>query len=188
MSVRPSIGGIARTPASASSAFGIERASAPYKSGGRNIRVESYLPEGEGRHPVVLVLHGAGGALHTKHEMESFAMHLASRTMGAFLAVAESTRDPRVRAVVEFAGGVFPGVAEHAGRFPPMLILHGREDRRVPVVCVRHLQDLACRFAAEPKVQIYEGEGHDLSKAASADATTRALDFFEANLSERRSH
>jgi dienelactone hydrolase len=244
MSSRPSIGGVARAPTSASSAFGIERASASYKSGGRDIRVESYLPEGDGRHPAVLVLHGAGGALHTKHQLESFAMHLASRgfgaflidyfdrtgttyasdsvifaqwpvwaetirdavdfvsrhdrvrpdsigmfgySLGAFLAVAESTGDPRVRAVVEFAGGVFPGVAEGASRFPPMLILHGQADRRVPVACARHIQDLASRFVVEPEVQVYDGEGHDLSARATADATKRALDFFEAHLFERRS-
>jgi len=47
---------------------------------------------------------------------------------------------------------------------------------------VLELQKEAQRFGTEPQVKIYEGEGHQLGKAAAADATERALKFFRPRL------
>ncbi|HEX8310302.1 MAG TPA: prolyl oligopeptidase family serine peptidase [Chthoniobacteraceae bacterium] len=103
-------------------------------------------------------------------------------SLGAYLSVAVGTRDPRIDAVAEIAGGIFEGSAGGMRRFPPMLILHGRADQRVPVQRAFELQQAARRFRATPELRIYEGEGHRLSPAASADASGRALAFLDRHL------
>lgn len=99
-------------------------------------------------------------------------------SLGAFLAVAEASRDPRVVAVVEISGGIFKGFAPRMRRVPPMLILHGRMDQRVPVARAFELEKKATRLGSTPAIKIYEGEGHVLSPDAANDATRRALAFF----------
>ncbi len=224
----------------AEKAAAVEAGRTSYESGERRIKVETFLPNGTGRHPAVLVLYGSGGALLGKNQMEdiarklaadgkaAFLIHYFNRTgtivaandkpitahwrtweqtvregvdfvarhprvrpeaigmlgysLGAFLAVGVSTTDARIGAVVEIAGGMFEGVAERARRFPPMLVLHGRDDERVPVARAPELQALARKFGARPEMKLYEGEGHGLSNRAAADALARALTFFRRHL------
>ena len=211
-----------------------------YESGGRRIRVETFLPAGHDKRPAVLVLYGSGGALLGKAEMvkvarqlaengmAAFLVHYFNRTgtlaardpsinkhwpawletvrdgvdavaahprvnpgaigmfgysLGAFLAVSESTTDARVDAVAEVAGGLFGGVAGRARRFPKVLILHGREDERVPMRGnVAQFQDLAARFHVEPQVKIYEGQGHSFTRDFASDARARAVAFLQQAL------
>ncbi len=103
-------------------------------------------------------------------------------SLGAFLAIAESTDDPRIGAVAELSGGLFEKEKGHTRRFPPMLIMHGTADERVPEARVPELRAEARRFGKAPEVKIYQGEAHQLSPAAYADATTRTLAFFDRHL------
>lgn len=103
-------------------------------------------------------------------------------SLGAYMAVAEGMLDNRVRAVAEIAGGVFEELRGKAVRFPPTLVLHGRDDERVPVTRVQGVQQEARRLGAEPEVKIYEGEGHRLSPAALQDGSDRALKFLKSHL------
>ena len=121
---------------------------------------------------------------HPKVNRESIGIFGFS--LGAYLAVAESSLDPRVDAVVEVAGGIFEGFEPRMRRVPAMLILHGRADERVPVVRAFELQKAARPLGATPQVKIYDGEGHRLSKAAAQDAAQRALSFFHEHLTSRR--
>ncbi|MDB6120270.1 MAG: dienelactone hydrolase [Verrucomicrobiaceae bacterium] len=222
------------------STSGVVEGKTSYQSGGRKIKVDTFLPTTPGPHPAVLVLYGSGGAVFGKGDMNDFSRKLASRGMaayqvhylnrtgsivetgdrvitklwpewneavrdgvdfvctqpgvkkgavgfygyslGAFLSVSESFDDKRVRAVVELSGGVFDKMIGKAKRFPPMLVLHGSEDKRVSVEQVAKLKREARRLGTTPKVKIYEGEGHALSKTAAADATERALKFLSQHL------
>ncbi len=219
---------------------GVQHGSTFYDSGGKRIKVETFLPAGQGRHAAVLVLYGSGGALLGKSEMTDFARKLAANgfaaflvhyfnrtgtvavasdgpitqnwpvwdatvrdgigfvaqhprvrpgslgmfgySLGGFLSVSAGVRDSRIRAVAEVAGGVFDALRGRAGRFPPTLALHGRQDERVSVAQVQTLQREAARFGVEPEVKIYEGEGHRLSPAALADASGRSLQFLRRHL------
>lgn len=214
-----------------------------YESGGRTIRVDTFLSAGERRCPAVLVLYGSGGALLGKGEMVKVSRRLAERGMaaflvhyfqrtgtvvardpaiyrhwptwaetvrdgvdavaahprvdaarlgmfgyslGGFLAVAESTTDARIDAVAEVSGGVFDGVAGDARRFPRLLILHGRDDERVPFAPnFARLKGMAGRFHATPKVKTYEGQGHSFTKDYAADAGARAVEFLEECLAAK---
>ncbi len=231
---------LAAAQVDASSPIGIVEGKTSYQSGGRRIKVDTFLPAAPGPHPAVLVLYGSGGAFFGKGDMNDFSRKLAARGMaaylvhylnrtgsimetgdrvitklwpewnaavrdgvdfvcaqpgvkkeavgfygyslGAFLSVSESFNDKRIRAVAELSGGVFDKIIGKAERFPPMLILHGRDDKRVSVEQVAKLQREARRLGAVPEVKIYEGEGHALSKTAATDATERALKFLSQHL------
>jgi dipeptidyl aminopeptidase/acylaminoacyl peptidase len=211
-----------------------------FSSGGKRIRVETFIPRGADRHPAVLVLYGSGGSVAGKGELEAFAKTLAGQgtavflvhyfnrtgtlfvtsddkiarlgpvwtdtvrdgvefalghprvrkgsiglfgySLGAYLAIAESSRNPRVGVVVEVAGGIFDRLRGKIARLPPLLILHGRHDERVPVRNALELEQTARRLGVRPQVHIYEQEGHRLSDVALADATQRSLKFFAQHL------
>ena len=104
-------------------------------------------------------------------------------SLGAFLAVAAASNNPRVGAVVEQAGGVWNSQYQRIGRMPPVLTVHGREDRRVP-------------FAkyAEPLARLLRGrhalagtlylpnEGHVFTAPANAQVSAKAAPFFAQHL------
>jgi carboxymethylenebutenolidase len=64
-------------------------------------------------------------------------------------------------------------------RMPPILVLHGEADKRVPI---RYSHELVQRIQAlgrKPVVHYYPGEGHVLSATATADAKRRSVKFFQ---------
>jgi len=115
-------------------------------------------------------------------QVDPDAIGLFGYSLGGFLAVEEATRNPRVRAVAELAGGLFAGRKPAVRRMPPVLVLHGREDQRVPVKQAFAIAQAARETGTRPTVKIYEGEGHALSSAALQDAMTRTREFFRRTL------
>jgi len=107
-------------------------------------------------------------------------------SLGAFLAVSVASRDARVDAVAEVAGGLFTYLGGRLRRVPPTLILHGTADRRVDIRYARELERVARSLGTRPLVQLYPGEKHVLSATAMADARARSLAFFSRNLQRRR--
>ncbi len=104
-------------------------------------------------------------------------------SLGSYVAVAEASRDRRVGAVAEVAGGIFEGFRPRMQRMPPTLILHGRADQRVPVARAFELAKATRQLGPAPIVKIYDGEPHVLSRPAMADASARALAFLHERLS-----
>jgi carboxymethylenebutenolidase len=235
------MGCAATTPTDdAGGAMAVVRGTEAFNSGGKRIRVESFIPERPGRYPAVLVLYGSGGSVAGKAELEQFAQALAEQrtavflvhyfnrtgtlfvtsdaeivrlsevwtdtvrdgiafaqghprvregsvglfgySLGAYLAVAESSRNREVAVVAEVAGGMFSSLKGKIAHLPPLLILHGRRDERVPVQNAVELEATARRLGGRPEVHIYENEGHRLSRPALADATQRSLRFFAKHL------
>lgn len=100
-------------------------------------------------------------------------------SLGAYLSLAQSAHDPRIGAVAELAGAIDK---EHAGlvkRLPPILILHGEQDRRVPSENAFRLEKLLQHLGVRHEKKIYPGEGHVLSTASQADAAARAVRFLK---------
>ncbi len=115
-------------------------------------------------------------------QVDPDAIGLFGYSLGGFLAVEEATRNPRVRAVAELAGGPFAGRKPAERKMPPVLVLHGREDQRVPVAQAFAIAQAARETGTRPTVKIYEGEGHALSSAALQDAMKRTREFFKRTL------
>lgn len=81
-------------------------------------------------------------------------------SLGAFMALDAAMLDPRLKAVVEFYGGVVPGYTENLERMPPVLILHGDADSLVPVSYAYALYDLLSAHGRPVELQIYPGAQH----------------------------
>lgn len=103
-------------------------------------------------------------------------------SLGAYLSLAQAAHDPRIAAVVELAGAVDK---EHAGlikRMPPVLILHGDQDKRVPFSNAQNLEAVLKKLDVPYEKHVYHGEGHVLTGASQSDAAKRAVQFLTKHL------
>lgn len=118
--------------------------------------------------------------LHARPEITSIG--LFGYSLGGFLSLAQAAHDPRVSAVVELAGAIPKDHVASVKHLPPLLILHGDKDRRVPVENAYVLEKIAQRLGLPHEMKIYENEGHVLSTASQRDAAQRAARFFQQHL------
>lgn len=103
-------------------------------------------------------------------------------SLGAYLALSASAIDARVQAVVEFFGGMPKEMKLFMRRLCPVLILHGREDKTVPVEEAYHLQQILEKKQIAYEIKIYPGAGHGFSGEVWRDAGLRTLRFLEKHL------
>jgi carboxymethylenebutenolidase len=113
---------------------------------------------------------------------EVSAIALFGYSLGGYLSLAQAAHDPRVGAVVELAGAIDKDHVDLVKRLPPILILHGEKDRRVPVENAFVLRKLLQRLNVPHDMKTYPGEGHVLSTASQRDAAKRAVHFFQQHL------
>ncbi|HEY1379787.1 MAG TPA: dienelactone hydrolase family protein [Gemmataceae bacterium] len=103
-------------------------------------------------------------------------------SLGGYLALATAGRDDRAGAVVTVCGGLPAILVGGFTRMPPVLVLHGEEDRVVPVGEARALEAWLKERGTPHEVVIYPNEGHNLSGAAAEDALHRATGFLQTHL------
>ena len=106
-------------------------------------------------------------------------------SLGAYLALSAAAIDPRIRAVVEFFGGMPKEMKFFTRRLCPVLILHGEQDKTVPVAEAYHLQQVLEKKQIAYEMQIYPGAGHGFSGETWRDAGLRTLAFLEKYLAAR---
>jgi carboxymethylenebutenolidase len=209
-----------------------------FESGGKNIRVDCFLPSANGqRFPAVIGLHGSGGGhasmadpatLLAEQGFAVYVLHYFDRTgtteidglqtifrhfpfwmktlwdavsfvasqpqvdparigllgfsLGAYLALSSAAIDTRIQAVVEFSGGLPKEMKLFTRRLCPVLILHGEDDKTVPVAEAYHLQQILDKKQIPYEMNIYPGVGHGFSGEAWRDAGLRTLAFLEKYL------
>ena len=103
-------------------------------------------------------------------------------SLGAYLAVSAAAIDSRVHAVVEFFGGLPKEMKLFMRRLCPMLILHGEDDKTVPVAEAYHLQQVLEKRQIPYEMHIYPGVGHGFSGEVWRDAGLRTLAFLNKHL------
>jgi dienelactone hydrolase len=103
-------------------------------------------------------------------------------SLGAYLALSAASIDSRVKAVVEFFGGLPKEMKFFMRRLCPVLILHGEQDKTVPVAEAYHLQELLEKKQIPYEIQIYPGVGHGFSGEVWRDAGLRTLAFLNTHL------
>lgn len=103
-------------------------------------------------------------------------------SLGAYLALSVAAVDSRVKAVVEFFGGMPTEMKFFIRRLCPTLILHGDADRTVPVEEARHLQRILEKKCIPYETQIYAGAGHGFTGEVWQDARRRTLAFLQKYL------
>jgi carboxymethylenebutenolidase len=207
-----------------------------FESGGKPIRLDTYLPESAASLPAVIALHGAGGdatgsgkfaALLAEQGFAVFVLHYFDRTgteyadkptifrnfpiwmktlweavsfvekqpqvdreriallgfsLGAYLSLANSSIDGRIRAVVEFFGGLPREMRLFMRRLCPTLILHGEADPTVPVAEAYNLQKLLEEKRIPYEMKIYPNASHGFENEVWRDAGLRTLQFLQKHL------
>jgi dienelactone hydrolase len=107
---------------------------------------------------------------------------LAGQALGASVALVAGSQKPQVDAIAEWSGLLPNEFFSQVQRMPPLLILHGEQDKQVPVVNARQLirlcelKDFTCEAGT------YPGEGHAFSSRAMESSNERALTFFRTHL------
>lgn len=100
-------------------------------------------------------------------------------SLGAFLTVAAASDDPRVGAIVEHAGGIWNNQTSRIGRLPPTLMIHGLQDRRVPVPKYAVPLEASVRqYAPHWKTEYFPAEGHVFNTEANAQVREEAASWF----------
>ena len=108
---------------------------------------------------------------------------LVGFSLGGYLAVCGSAIDPRIKAVVEFFGGLPKEMKLFMRRLCPTLILHGEGDAVIPVSEAYYLRDALEKKKVPYEIKIYPGIGHGFEGEAWNDARSRALMFLQKQLS-----
>ncbi|MGA7684877.1 MAG: dienelactone hydrolase family protein [Terriglobales bacterium] len=107
---------------------------------------------------------------------------LVGFSLGAYLSLANSSIDGRIKAVVEFFGGLPREMKLFMRRLCPTLILHGDADPTVPVAEAYNLQQLLEEKGIPYEMKIYPGAGHGFENEVWLDAGVRSLEFLRKHL------
>ncbi|MDN5005753.1 dienelactone hydrolase family protein [Bradyrhizobium sp. GCM10027634] len=107
-------------------------------------------------------------------------------SLGSYIAAEAAARDLRIAALAALYGGMPQAMTTKIKHMPPLIVLHGEEDRNVPIAEGRQLVALGKLAGAETEFVPYPGKAHgfDFSDTdpMTADAIDRVTKFFEARL------
>ena len=115
-------------------------------------------------------------------DVDTDRIGLMGFSLGAYLSLSAAAIDKRVRAVVEFFGGLPKEMKLFMRRLCPVLILHGDADPTVPVEEAYHLQQVLEKKGIPYEMQIYPGAGHGFSGEVWRDAGMRSYAFLKKYL------
>jgi dienelactone hydrolase len=130
--------------------------------------------------------------LETVRDSIKFAQHdnadgsavgIYGYSLGGFLALAAASDNPAVGAVVEHAGGIWNGKTERIRHMPPVLMVHGEGDSRVPFQ--KYAKPLAAVLRNRgviPQMRFFPGEGHVFSAQAMSEVRAASVKFFREHL------
>ncbi len=107
---------------------------------------------------------------------------LAGQSLGASVALVAGAHRLPVAAIAEWSGLLPNEFFSQVQSLPPLLILHGEADERVPIVNARQLVRLCQLRDFTCEIQIYAGQGHLFSPHIADTANQRVLAFFQAYL------
>jgi carboxymethylenebutenolidase len=118
--------------------------------------------------------------VETQPRVDRERLALLGFSLGAYLSLANSAIDPRVKAVVEFFGGMPKEMDLFMRRLCPVLILHGEADPTVPVEEAYRLQRLLEKKGIPYEMKLYPGAGHGFEgQTVWRDAGLRSLQFLQ---------
>lgn len=107
-------------------------------------------------------------------------------SLGGFLAVAGASRNPRVGAVVEQAGGTWEKFYHPVSPLPPVMVIHGQQDERVWFgVNTERMRRLVERDGMPFHLLAFEHERHRFSDAAMEQSLAATVEFFQSHLSRQ---
>jgi dienelactone hydrolase len=120
-------------------------------------------------------------------QVDGARIALLGLSLGAYLSLANSAIDPRVKAVVEFCGGMPKEMNLFMRRLCPVLILHGEADATIPVEEAYNLKKLLEKKGIPYEINIYPGAGHGFEEQTLwRDAGERSSQFLQKYLAEAK--
>lgn len=118
-----------------------------------------------------------------RHYAGEDGVGLLGHALGGSLAVGAGFEMPEVVAVAVMNTGLVECQQDIVPlRVPPMLILHGADDTRVPAPRVEAMERLARQEGGFVDMVMYPREGHSFGPRTEADALRRVTGFFLARL------
>ena len=121
--------------------------------------------------------------VHGREEKGARPIGLYGYSLGGFLAIAAASDNPLVGAVTTQAGGIWNSQEKRVGKMPPVLMVHGLEDGRVPVEkYAKPLLRVLRHRGGRVETEFVPGEGHVFSEAAMATVRPRVAKFFTERL------
>jgi dienelactone hydrolase len=115
--------------------------------------------------------------LHGREEKKPIGIY--GYSLGGFLAIAAASNNPLVGAVTEHAGGIWGSDEKRVGKMPPVLMVHGLEDKRVPVEkFAKPLLQVLRKRGGQVDTEFVPGEGHVFSEEAMAKVRPKVANFF----------
>ena len=122
--------------------------------------------------------------VHGREEKKPIGIY--GYSLGGFLAISAASDNPLVGAVTEQAGGIWGEDAKRVGRMPPVLMVHGLEDKRVPFEkFAKPLRRVLRERGGQVETEFVAGEGHVFSETAMAKTRPKVAKFFERELKRR---
>lgn len=125
--------------------------------------------------------------VHQRDGEDARPIALYGYSLGGFLAIAAASDNPLVGAVTEQAGGIWNSKEARIGKMPPVLMVHGLEDKRVPVEkYAKPLQRVLRARGGEVEAEFVANEGHVFSEKAMAAVRPKVASFFARKLPAAR--
>lgn len=104
-------------------------------------------------------------------------------SLGGFIAVSLAAHDPDIGAAASHAGGIWQGQERGVKYISPMLLVHGREDVRVPFDSyVPPLIALLKKHGASLETAFYDNEDHRFKDPALTRVRQQVTSFFSRRL------
>jgi len=101
-------------------------------------------------------------------------------SLGGFLAVSEAAHDPKIGAAIPHAGGIWRGQDQGVNRVAPLLIIHGKQDVRVPFPkYVPPMLALAKKHGSHVETAFYESESHRFTEASLKKVREESVAFLQ---------
>src|ERR1700761_1414524 len=120
--------------------------------------------------------------LHTRPPARARKIALIGQGLGASVALLAGSRKLGVEVLAEWSGLLPNQFFSQVQNLPPLLILHGEQDKQVPIVNARQLVRLCELKDFTCEAGMYPDEGHLFSTQATDSANQRVLTFFRTHL------
>jgi dienelactone hydrolase len=120
--------------------------------------------------------------LHARPLTRARKIAFIGQGLGASVALLAGSHKLGVEAIAEWSGLLPNQFFSQVQNLPPLLILHGAQDKQVPIVNARQLVRLCELKDFTCEAGMYPDEGHVFSSKATESANQRILAFFRTHL------
>lgn len=117
--------------------------------------------------------------LHIREGHGARPIGIYGYSLGGFLAIAAASNNPLIGAVTEQAGGIWNIQEKRIGKMPPVLMVHGLKDERVPFEkYTKSLLRVLRERGGHIETDFVPGQGHVFTETAMKAVRPKVAAFF----------